>query len=91
MLEKSGGEFQELHVGLDWGLVEVEGVGLITCGVEKVVRGVHTLVARVVQVYHRLHVVEEEEKGRKVEQKVEREDQGEETAQSWMTMEMVQT
>ena len=35
-------------------------------------RGVHTLVAGVVQVYHRLHVVEEEEKGRKVEQEVER-------------------
>ena len=31
------------------------------------------------QVYHRLHVVEEEEKRRKVEQEVEREDQGEET------------
>ena len=50
------------------------------CGEEEVVRGVHTLIAGVVQVYHRLHVVEEEEKGRKVEQEVEREDQGEETA-----------
>ena len=55
---------------------------------EEVVRGVHTLVAGVVQVYHRLHVVEEEEKGRKVEQEVEREDQGEETAHTWMAMEM---
>ena len=48
----------------------------------------HTLVAGVVQVYHRLHVVEEEEKVRKVEQEVEREDQGEETAHTWMAMEM---
>ena len=39
------------------------GLGLITCGEEEVVRGVHTLIAGVVQVYHRLHVVEEEEKG----------------------------
>ena len=38
------------------------------------------------QVYHRLPVVEEEEKGRKVEQEVEREDQGEETTHTWMTM-----
>ena len=45
-------------------------------------------VAGVVHVYHRLHVVEEEEKGRKVEQEVEREDQGEETAHTWMAMEM---
>ena len=79
---------QELHVGLDCGLVEVMGLGLITCGEEGLVRGVHTLVAGVVQVSHRLHVVEEEEKGRKVEQKVEREDQGEETAHTWMAMEM---
>ena len=40
------------------------------------------------RVYHRLHVVEEEEKVRKVEQEVEREDQGEETAHTWMAMEM---
>ena len=54
---------QELHVGLDCGLVEVMGVGLITCGEEEVVSGVHTLLGGVVQVYHRLHVGEEEEKG----------------------------
>ena len=54
---------QELHVGLDCGLVEVMGLGLITCEEEEeVVRGVHTLIAGVVQVYHRLRVVEEEEK-----------------------------
>ena len=59
-----------------------------TCGEEELVSGVHTLVAGVVQVYHRLRVVEEEEEVRKVEQEVEREDQGEETAHTWMAMEM---
>ena len=54
------------------------GLGLTTCGEGELVRGVHTLIAGVVQVYHRLHVVEEEEKGRKVEQEVERESQVEE-------------
>ena len=58
------------------------------CGEEELVRGVHTLVAGVVQVYRRLHVVEEVEKERKVEQEVVREDQGEETAHTWMAMEM---
>ena len=29
---------QELHVGLDCGLVEVMGLGLITCGEEEVVK-----------------------------------------------------
>ena len=61
-------------------------VMVCVCGEEEVVRGVHTLIAGVVQVYHRLHVVEEEEKGRKVEQEVEREDHGEETTHTWMTM-----
>ena len=60
------------------------GLGLITCGEGELVSRVHTLVAGVAQVYHRLHVGEEEEKGRKVEQEVEKEDQGEENAQ--MTM-----
>ena len=54
----------------------------------QLVSGVHTLLGGVVQVYHRLHVGEEEEKGRKVEQEVEKEDQGEETAHTWMAMEM---
>ena len=53
--------------------MEVVGLGLITCGEGELVSGVHTLVAGVVQVYHRLQVVEEEEKGRKVEREVERE------------------
>ena len=59
-----------------------------SCGEVELVSRVHTLVAGVVQVYHRLHVVEEEEEGRKVEQETEREDQGEETAHTWMAMEM---
>ena len=65
------------------------GLGLITCGEEGLVRGDHTLVAGVVQVYHRLHVVEEEEKGRKVQQEVEKVDQGEENARMTMHMEMI--
>ena len=54
------------------------GLGLITCGEGELVGGVHTLVCGVVQVYHRLLVKEEEEKGRKVEQEIERENQSEE-------------
>ena len=77
---------QELHVGFDCGLVEVIGLGLITCVEIELVSRVHTLIAGVVQVYHRLHVVEEEEKGRKVEQEVEKESQFEETAHMKMTM-----
>ena len=42
--------------------------------------------AGVVQVYHRLQVQEEEDKGRKVEQEIERENQGEEDAQMTMWM-----
>ena len=40
------------------------------------------------QGYHRLQALEEEEKGRNVEQEVERENQGEENAQTTMHMEM---
>ena len=46
------------------------------------------LVAGVVQVYHRLQVVEEEDKGRKVEQEVERENQGRGETHMKMTMHM---
>ena len=59
-----------------------------TCGEGELVSGVHTLVAGVVQVYHRLQVVEEEEQVRKVEQKIERENQGEENARMTMHMKM---
>ena len=65
-----------------------EVLSLFKCGEGELVSRVHTLVAGVVQVYHRLQVVEEEEKGRKVEQEVERENQGEETARMTMHMEM---
>ena len=54
------------------------------CVEGELVSGVHTLLGGVVQVYHRLHVGEEEEKGRKVEQEVERERKGEETARMIM-------
>ena len=42
------------------------------CGEDELVRGVNTLVAGVVQVYLRLHVVKNEEKWRKVEREVEK-------------------
>ena len=72
-----------------WTRVPTQLTGLYTgCGEGELVCRVHTLVAGVVQVYHRLQVVEEEEKVRKVEQEEEREDQGEETAHTWMAMEM---
>ena len=56
------------------------------CVEGELVSGVHTLLGGVVQVCHRLHVGEEEKKGRKVEQEVERESQVEETAHMKMTM-----
>ena len=62
--------------------------GSLECGEGELVNRVHPLVGGVVQVYHRLHVVEEEENARKVEQEVERVDQGKETARTWMAMEM---
>ena len=62
------------------------GLGLITCGEGELVGGVHTLVGGVVQVYHVLPELEEEEKGREEVQEIERESQGEENAQ--MTMHM---
>ena len=64
------------------------GVGGFHGGEGELVSGVHTLIGGVVQVYHRLHVLEKEEKGRKVEQEIERENQGEENAQMTMHMAM---
>ena len=49
-------------MGLDCGLVEVMGLGLITCGEGVDVDGVHTLLSGVVPVCHELIVCEEEEK-----------------------------
>ena len=65
-------------------LVEVMGLGLITCGEGEDVVGVHTLLSGVVQVFHELLVGEEEEKekeqGRQEEREVKGEGQSEETA-----------
>ena len=58
------------------------GLGLVTCGEGEDGSSVHTLLSGVVHFYHGLRVGEEEEKGRKVEQEVER-------THTWMTMEMV--
>ena len=44
----------------------------VICGEGELVGGVHPLVGGVVQVYHRLQVIEEEEKERKVEQEIGR-------------------
>ena len=80
---------QELHVGLDCGLVEVMGLGLITCAEGEDVVGVYTLLSGVVQASHELLGVEEEkveERGRQVEKEVKREGQSEENTRTWMTM-----
>ena len=65
-------------------LVEVMGLGLITCGEGEDVSSVHTLLSGVVQVCHEILVGEEEEKeeeqGRHEEKEVERGGQSEETA-----------
>ena len=72
-------------------LVEVMGLGLITCGEGEDVSSVHTLLSGVVQVFHELLVElrllllheedeKEEEQGRQGEKEVERGGQSEETA-----------
>ena len=61
---------QELHV------VEVVGLGLITCGEGELVGGVHTLVCGVVQVYHELQGLEQEDEGREEVQEIQRDNQG---------------
>ena len=64
------------------------GLGLITCGEGELVGGVHTLVGGVVQVYHVLLELEEEDEGREEVQEIERESQVEENAQMTMHIEM---
>ena len=71
---------QELRVGLDYRLLEVVGVGLITCGEEDLVRQVDTLFVRSaqqVEVYE-LQVQEEVEGVRREVREIEREEQSEE-------------
>ena len=63
---------QELHVGLDCDLVDVMGLGLITCGDVELVSRVHTLVERSAQVFYELQVLEEEEKVREEVPEIER-------------------
>ena len=70
------------------GVDALKDTAAVTCGEGELVGGVHTLVGGVVQVYHRLQVQEEEERWQKVEQEIERENQGEEDAQMTMHMEM---
>ena len=53
---------------------------------EKIVGGVHTLVGGVVQVYHELQDLEEEDKGREEVQEIERENQGRGETHMKMTM-----
>ena len=50
------------------------------CGEGELVGGVHTLVGGVVQLYHVLPELEEEDKGREEVQETEKENQGEENA-----------
>ena len=52
--------------------------GTCTCGEGELVGGVHALVWRIVQVYHELQELEEEDKGREEVQEIEREGQVEE-------------
>ena len=52
---------QELYVGLDSSLLEVVGVGLITCVEAGLVKRVHTLFGRNAQVVYELQVREEVE------------------------------
>ena len=74
--EPRGG--QELCVGLDGSLLDVVGVGLVTCEGVGLVKRVHTHVGRSAQVVYELQVLEEEEKVREEVQEIERESQGEE-------------
>ena len=62
MSEKNGGESRSSKKGLDSSLLEVVGVGLITCVGVELVRQVHTLFVRSAQqIVHELQVREEVE------------------------------
>ena len=66
-------------------LVEVLGLGLITCGEGEDGNSVHTLLRGVVQVFHELLVDEEEEE----EEEQGRRSKRREHTHVWMTMWMV--
>ena len=68
---------QELCVGLDRSLLEVVGVGLITCVGVGLVNGGHTLFGRNAQVVHELQVGEEVEGVRQEVREVKGEEKGE--------------
>ena len=68
---------QELCVGLDRSLLEVVGVGLITCVGVGLVNGGHTLFWRNAQVVYELQVEEEVEGVRQEVREVKGEEKGE--------------
>ena len=81
---------QEHCVGLDSSLLEVVGVGLLTCGEGELVRQVHTLFVRSAQqVVHELQVREEVEGVRQEVREVKGESKVEESRSlhehMWMT------
>ena len=81
---------QELYLWLDRSLLEVVGVGLITCGEVELVRQVHTLFVRSAQqVVYELQVREEVEGVRQKVREVKRESKVEENRSlhehMWMT------
>ena len=77
------------QVPLIHGKVVYHNVFCCFCGEGELVGGVHTLVGGVVQVYHVLPELVEEDKGREEVHEIEKENQGEENAQ--MTMHMWMT
>ena len=90
--ERGGGRErgQELSVGLDTSLLEVVGLGLMTCAEVRLVRQVHTLFVRSAQqVVHELQVQEEVEGVRQEVREVKGESKVEESRSlhehMWMT------
>ena len=69
---------QKLFTLLCQGTASFALAPLFVCGKGELVGGVHILVGGVVQVYHVLPELEEEDKGREEVQEIERESQGEE-------------
>ena len=68
---------QELCTGLDRSLLEVVGVGLITCVEVSLVNGGHTVFGRNAQVVYELQVGDEVEGVRQAVREVEGEEKGE--------------